>query len=82
MQINRTPQRNDTQLEYSAKGDVLTINGEVFDFSAIPEGGYVESVPCDWIVGSVRRQEGEITLTLIEPYGPPPETEGAEDVES
>jgi hypothetical protein len=73
MQIIRTPQRNDASLDFSVDGDVLTINGEAYDFSSIPEGGHVESVPCDWIVGPVGREGGEIVLTLIEPYGRPVE---------
>jgi hypothetical protein len=71
MQIVRTPQRNDGTLEFSIAGDILTINGEAFDFSVIPEGGYVEAVPSVWIVGPVKREAGEIVLTLIEPYGSP-----------
>ena len=78
MNITRTPQRNDNALEFSIGADVLTVNGKPFDFSDIPEGGYVEFVPCDWIVGPVWRRNGEIELTLIEPYGPPE----APDVES
>lgn len=81
MRVNRTPQRNDAAVEFSVDGDVLTVNGDAFDFSAIPEGGHVESVPGKWIVGRVWRENGEIVLTLIEPYGAPPETE-AVDVES
>ena len=78
MNITRTPQRNDNALTFSIDGDVLTINGEAFDFSAIPDEGHVEFVPCDWIAGPVWRRNGEIELTLIEPYGPPE----APDVES
>lgn len=83
MRISRTPQRSDETIKYEAKGDVLTLNGEVLDFSAIPEGGYVSEVPNKWIVGEVWRRDGEIALTLIEPYGPPPEPETEPpDVES
>lgn len=83
MKIARTEQRRDDQLTYSIDGDVITINGDTFDFSAIPDGGYVESVPSDWIASTVRREGGEIVLTLIEPYGPPqPEPEEGVDVES
>ncbi len=84
MQITRTAQRNDNPLSFSDIGDdILIINGETFDFSALIEGEYVP-VPCDWIVGPVRRENGEICLTLIEPYGPPPqpETPEADDVEA
>lgn len=82
MRISRTPQRSDELLEVAVEGDVLMLNGESFDFAATPEGGYAV-VPSKWIVGDVWRRDGEITLTLIEPYGPPrePETEKL-DVES
>jgi hypothetical protein len=80
MRLIRTPQRNDDSLEFSISDDVLILNGEAFDFSAIPDGGYVESVPSDWIVGPVKREGGKIVLTLIEPYGPP--VEEPNDVES
>ena len=38
MQITLTPQRRDDTLTLTRSGDVLTINGEAFDFAAIPEG--------------------------------------------
>ncbi len=71
MKVARAPQRNDLTLIVEHEGDVLTLNGEAFDFSAVPEGGYVEGVPSFWIVGRVWRHDGEIELTVIEPYGAP-----------
>jgi hypothetical protein len=83
MKLIRTPQLNDNPFEFSVDGDVLTINGEPFDFTSIPEGNYIERVPCVWIVGPVWREGGEINLTLIEPYGPPnPEEPEGENVEA
>ena len=72
MQISFTPQRSDAAFALSRSGDVLTINGEIFDFSDIPEGGTCprEAVGCDWLASDVVREGGVIRLTLIRPHGP------------
>lgn len=72
MQISFTPQRSDAPLAIDRSGDVLTINGERFDFSDIPEGGTCprEAVACDWLASDVVRMGGVIRLTLILPHGP------------
>lgn len=74
MKITLSPQRRDDALTVSKVGDVLTINGEAFDFSNLPDGGTLPAgtVPCDWIAGDVDRIDGELQLTLILPLGPPP----------
>jgi hypothetical protein len=71
MQISYTPQRRDDACEHSFSGDVLTINGENFDFTALPEGATLprSAVDCEWLVSDVVRSGGEIHLTLIEPEG-------------
>ena len=58
----------------SKAGDVLTINGESFDFTALPDGATIPEgeVPCAWIVGPVDRIAGDLRLTLILPHGPNP----------
>lgn len=74
MQISLSPQaRNDT-LTLTRSGDILTINGEDFDFSTLPDGATIPAgdVPCEWIVGPVDRIDGGIHLTLILPHGPNP----------
>lgn len=47
-------------------GDVLTINGEAFDFSALPDGGEIPAdiVPCPSISGPVRRIGGKLHIAL------------------
>jgi len=59
-------------------GDTLTINGEPYDFSGIPEGATLprEAVNCPSLASDVARQNGELELTLILPHGanPPAET--------
>lgn len=74
MQINLSPQRRDDALALTKAGDILTINGNQFDFSTLPNGATIEAgiVPCEWIVGAVERVGGEIHLTLILPHGPNP----------
>ena len=71
MQITLTPQRRDDTLTLTRSGDVLTINGEAFDFAAIPEGGTLprDAVACDWLASDITRQAGVLHLTLILPHG-------------
>ncbi|WP_336057378.1 hypothetical protein [Nitratireductor sp. CH_MIT9313-5] len=77
MNISFIEQRSDFSLTASKTGDVLTLNGEAFDFSPLPEGGTINGgdIPSDWIVGNVTRVNGAINLTLILPYGPNPTDE-------
>ena len=74
MNINLSPVRLDETLTASRAGDVLTLNGEPFDFSQLPEGGTLpaEAITSDWIVGPVSRLNGELHLTLRLPHGPNP----------
>lgn len=74
MQISFSPMRRDDGLTLSKAGDVLTINGDHFDFSSIPDGASIPAggVPCPWIQGDVERVAGELHLTLILPHGPNP----------
>lgn len=74
MRISFSPQRRDDALVVSKLGDVLTINGEAFDFSPLPAGATIPAgeVPCPWIVGPVERVGSDLRLTLILPHGPSP----------
>lgn len=74
MNIDLSPQRRDDVLQVSKSGDVLTVNGEAFDFSELPDGATIPAgeVPCDWITGPVERIDGELHMTLILPHGPNP----------
>lgn len=74
MRITLSPVRMDVQLAASLTGDVLTLNGEAFDFSPIPEGAVLdmEAVNSMWIAGPVSRVDGELHLTLRLPYGAVP----------
>lgn len=72
MKINLCPIRRDDTLTLSRSGDTLTINGEIFDFSAIPDGATLPraAVDCDWLASDVERVNGVLTLTVILPHGP------------
>ena len=71
MQIAFSPMRRDDGFSAVVAGDMLTIDGEAFDFSALPEGGLLPraAVACEWLASDVTRRGGEIRLTLIAPHG-------------
>lgn len=74
MHIRLSPQRRDDALNVAKAGDVLTINGQQFDLSGLPDGAMIPAgeIPCEWIVGPVERVAGELRLTLILPHGANP----------
>ena len=71
MKISFTPVRSDLQFEASVSGDVLTIDGESFDFGPLPEGATLpkDDVGCPWLSSDVERIDGETCLTLMLPHG-------------
>ncbi|MBT3142921.1 hypothetical protein [Falsiruegeria litorea] len=72
MRLSFSPVRRDDQYELVKIGDTLTINGEAFDFSPIPEGATLPraAVDCDWLASDVVRIDGVLHLTLMLPHGP------------
>lgn len=74
MKISFSPMRrdNDGGLTLFVNGDTLTVNGEDFDFTALPEGATLprEAVAGNWLVSDVDRVAGEIALTVLLPHGP------------
>lgn len=74
MRIVWHPQRRDDTLAVVKSGDVLTINGEAFDFSTLPDGATLprEAIACDLIAGPVERVDGVLIVPLILPHGPKP----------
>lgn len=77
MIINLSPQgRNDT-LSVSRRGDVLTINGQDYDLSLIPDGATLpnahEATGCEFITGDIKRVDGTLHITLILPHGDLPQ---------
>lgn len=69
MKINLSPQVRPDAIEVLKAGDKLTINGELFDFTQLPEGAVLPAaaVDCQFIIGDVRREGGELQLTLLLP---------------
>jgi hypothetical protein len=74
MIIQFSPQLRGDVLMVVKRGDVLTINGEDFDFSGLPDNSFLpaEYVPCEFVVGRVERMAGELTVTLLLPHGANP----------
>lgn len=73
MIIYLSPIRSDRDLSLSKSGDILTVNGDILDFSDLPEGGEYppEAIENDFIVGGVKRIDGEIHITIMLPYSNP-----------
>lgn len=71
MQITLHPLRSDGSLTLLRAGDQLTINGEMFDFSVLPEGAHLpaDAVNSPWIAGPVGRRNGALALALYLPHG-------------
>ncbi|KHE30971.1 hypothetical protein LH31_32290, partial [Pseudomonas aeruginosa] len=57
---------SDEHLSLVRIGDVLTVNGQAFDFTPLPEGGELpaEAIGSEWFAGSVVRRAGRIQLIL------------------
>jgi hypothetical protein len=74
MKIIFSPQRRDEALTLHKTGDVLTINGEAYDFSALPDGATLPraAIACTFIAGDVERINGILHIPLILPHGPNP----------
>ncbi|WP_349433561.1 hypothetical protein [Pararhizobium sp. A13] len=72
MRINLSPQMRDDSLSVSVAGDVLTVNGEAFDFTPLPEGATLPfgAVDSEWFAGPVSREDGLLTVTLLLPHKP------------
>lgn len=79
MRISLSPIRTDSLLQVERAGDILTINGQAFDFTSLPDGATIPAgvVPCDWIAGPVDRVGGKIHITIVLPHGANPPDEVA-----
>ena len=72
MKITLSPMRRDDRLILSKAGDALTLNGEAFDFTDLPNGATLprSAITSDWFAGDVARDEaGELTVPVILPHG-------------
>jgi hypothetical protein len=74
MKILFSPQRSDGAIVVSKVGDALTINGDAFDFSIIPDGATLpaSATDCPFLTGDIERVAGDLHLTLLLPHGPNP----------
>lgn len=74
MQIKLNPQRRDDTLTVAKYGDAVIVNGEPFDFSALPDGATLpaEAIASEFFSGPVERIGGEIHVTLTLPHGANP----------
>jgi hypothetical protein len=71
MHITLFPVRMDTRPTITRSGDTLTIDGEAFDFSAVPDGATLpkEAINSDWFTGPVERIAGTLHLNLRLSHG-------------
>ena len=71
MHITLSPVFCADPLTLQCAGDVLTVNGEVFDFTRLPEGATLPqaAVDCRWLASDIHRIDGVLHLTLILPHG-------------
>lgn len=74
MRIILKPIRSNRSLSIHKSGEVLTINGEVFDFSGLPDGATLprSAIACNMLSGDVERVGGELVIPLMFPHGPNP----------
>lgn len=69
MKIILSPQRRDDQLVVTKSGEVLTVNGSVYDFSPMGNGDTLprDALNSEWFAGDVDKVDGELVLTLLLP---------------
>lgn len=74
MWIELSPVRLDAAIEVAKAGDNIVINGDVFDFTRLPDGATLpaSAIESDHFVGDVSRINGELHLTIRLPHGPNP----------
>lgn len=69
MIIKLSPVRRDDTLEVWKLGNILTVNGERFDFSRMAEGDTLprSAISSEWFAADVGVMGGELVLTLVLP---------------
>ncbi|MEQ9241231.1 hypothetical protein [Roseovarius indicus] len=73
MHLTFIPKSRRAPMTLSRAGDVLTIDGEAFDFSGLPNGATLPraAIASARIAGDVERDAaGELTVPLYLPHGP------------
>ena len=66
--LSYSPQYGTSNITISKQAETLTINGESFDFSALEDGSEIDT-ECSHIVGTVKRLNGDIHITILLPHG-------------
>ena len=71
MHLTFTSIRMDQDLTIARAGDVLILNDDVLDLTALPDGATLpdEAIDCPWINGPVHRIAGELHIRLLLPHG-------------
>jgi hypothetical protein len=71
MKLILSPMRCGTPLAVFRSGESLTLNGEAFDFSQVPDGATLPraAIASDWIAGDIERIGGLLHVPLILPHG-------------
>lgn len=69
MKIKLSPQRRDDLLAVVKVGSLLTVNGEVFDFTQMGDGDTLpnSAINSEWFAGAVDKVNGKLELTLFLP---------------
>lgn len=72
MNISFSPHRDAQPITVSKAGDVLTINGETFDFSPLPDASAlpVEAIGSAYFAADVARASGVLSVNLAIPFRP------------
>lgn len=70
MIIKFSPVRSDAGLAVIKKGDTLTVNGVLLDFSRLEDGATLpaEAIGSEWIIQAVDRTNGDLVVTLVLPH--------------
>jgi hypothetical protein len=70
MLINLVPVRMEAPLEARLDGEVLTLQGQDVDLSTVAEGVTMpaEAFGSPYLLGEVRREKGEIIVTVLLPH--------------
>ncbi|CRM72839.1 hypothetical protein [Pseudomonas sp. 25 R 14] len=66
-----SPIDSEETLTIVKRSDVLTVNGERFDFRPLPDGATLPAaaINCEWIEQDVKRVDGELIITFRLPVG-------------
>lgn len=69
MIIKLDPVNSELELELIKAGDVLAVNGEIFDFSPMPDGSTLpmSAITSEWFRGYVEKIDGVVIVSIMLP---------------